>query len=45
MNIILEEGDVPCHAADHAGIVAVIREPQIGRVAIHSCRAQAQCLP
>src|SRR3954468_23540945 len=33
------EGDVPCHAADHAGIVAVIRE--IGRMAVrHQCRAR-----
>ena len=35
------EGDVPCHAADHAGIVAVVREPQIGRMAVrHQCRAR-----
>src|SRR3954454_11899345 len=31
--------EVPCHAADHAGIVAVVREPQIGRVR-HQCRAR-----
>lgn len=33
--------EVPCHAADHAGIVAVVREPQIGRMAVrHQCRAR-----